>query len=185
MDDSNAELNYNEFKRAVINLLNDSDQYKKGLFLSDNNKMYFSIADMAVYNTEEAKSNPEKIDLVYLYRSIAGINFLHSIVSPASNSDYLPGVILPTGVSNSTKFVKIYGLRDKHLARLQNGIYIDDLDFQKIDFTGSPNFGINMKVDSGAWLETADGKYRAYIFVNKVDNSKKEMTVSIKRYTMK
>ena len=99
---------------------------KLDLLLSDNNKMYFSIADMAVYNTEEAKSNPEKIDLVYLYRSIAGINFLHSIVSPASNSDYLLGVILPTGVSNSTKFVKIYGLRDKHLARLQNGIYIGD-----------------------------------------------------------
>ena len=42
-----------------------------------------------------------------------------------------------------------------------------------------------MKAEYGAWVETADGKYRAYIFVNKVDNTKKEMTVSIKRYTMK
>jgi hypothetical protein len=34
----NAELNYNEFKKAVINLLNDSDPYKKGLFLKETNK---------------------------------------------------------------------------------------------------------------------------------------------------
>jgi hypothetical protein len=38
IDELNAELNYNEFKRAVINLLNDSDPYKKGLFLGDNSK---------------------------------------------------------------------------------------------------------------------------------------------------
>ncbi len=38
MDELDAELNYNEFRKAVINLLNDSDPYKKGLFLSDNVK---------------------------------------------------------------------------------------------------------------------------------------------------
>src|SRR5690606_3949006 len=103
----------------------------------------------------------------------------------ASNPEYLPEVSLPGGVSNSTKFLKTYGLRDRHLARLQYGIYIDDVDFEKIDFNGVPDFGINMKVESGAWVETADGKYRAFVFVNKVDNGKKEMTVSIKRYTMK
>ena len=158
---------------------------KLDLLMSDNNKMYLSIADMAVYNATEAAANAAKIDLVYLYRAITGISFLHSLASPASNPEYLPGVTLPAGVSNSTKFVKTYGLRDRHLARLQYGIYIDDVDFEKIDFTGAPDYGINMKVESGAWLETADGKYRAFVFVNKVDNTKKEMTVSIKRYTMK
>lgn len=158
---------------------------KLDLVLSDNNNMYLSIADMAVYNAADAAANSAKIDLVYLYRSITGINFLHSLVSPASNPEYLPEVSLPSGVSNSTKFLKTYGLRDRHLARLQYGIYIDDVDFEKIDFTGVPDYGINMKVESGAWVETADGKYRAFVFVNKVDNSKKEMTVSVKRYTMK
>jgi hypothetical protein len=158
---------------------------KLDLVLSDNNKMYLSIADMAAYNATEAASNGSKIDLVYLYRSITGISFLHSLASPATDPEYLPGVTLPSGLSNSTKFLKVYGLRDRHLARLQYGIYIDDVDFEKIDFTGVPNFGLNMKVESGAWVETADGKYRAFVFVNKVDNTKKEMTVSIKRYTMK
>jgi len=158
---------------------------KLDLLLSDNNNMYLSIADMAVYNATNAAANAAKIDLVYLYRAITGISYLHSLTSPATNPEYMPGVTLPAGVSNSTKFVKIYGLRDRHLARLQYGIYIDDIDFEKIDFTGAPDYGINMRVESGAWVETADGKYRAFVFVNKVDNTKKEMTVSIKRYTMK
>lgn len=158
---------------------------KLDVVLSDNNNSYLSIADMAVYNATAAAMNPDKIDLVYLYRSITGINFLHALVSPAADSQYLPDIALPSGVNKSTPFLKVYGLRDRHLARLQYGIYVDDIDFQKLDFTNSPDFGINMKLEAGAWVETADGKYRAYIFVNKVDNTKKEMTVSIKRYTMK
>lgn len=156
---------------------------KLDLVLSDNNKSYLSVADMAAYTADEASANPAKIDLVYLYRSITGISFLHALVSPA-NSEYLPEITLPSGVNNSTPFWKKYGLRDQQLARLQYGIYIDDVDFEALDFTNAPNYGINMKVESGAWVETADQKYRAYIFVNKVDNAKKEMTVSIKRYTM-
>lgn len=158
---------------------------KLDIVLSDNNKMYLSIADMAAYNSSEAASSAAKIDLVYLYRSITGITFAHALASPASNAEFLPGVTLPSGVNNLTKFIKVYGLRDRHLARLQYGIYIDDIDFEQISFTNSTDFGINMRLEGGAWVETADGKYRAFIFVNKVDNSKKEMTVSIKRYVMK
>lgn len=158
---------------------------KLDLVLSDNNKMYLSVADMAVYNATEAAVNADKIDLVYLYRSISGITFAHALAAPAANPEYLPGITLPSGVANNTKYLKVYGLRDRHLARLQYGIYVDDVDFEKIDFTNATNYGLNMKVESGAWVETADGKYRAYIFVNKVDNGKKEMTVSVKRYAMK
>jgi len=157
---------------------------KLDLVLSDNNNSYLSIADMAVYNATDAAANADKIDLVYLYRSITGISFAHSLVSPATNPEYLQGISLPAGVNKSTKFVKVYGLRDFHLARLQYGIFIDDVDFEKIDFSTASDYGINMRVESGAWVETADGKYRAYIFVNKVDNTKKEMTISIKRYSM-
>lgn len=157
---------------------------KLDIVLSDGNKNFLSIADMAAYSATDAAATPDKIDLVYLYRSITGITFLHSLVSPA-NTDYLTDVTLPSGVTNSTPFWKVYGLRDQQLARLQYAIFIDDVDFSVLDFANAPNYGINMKVESGAWVETADGKYRAYIFVNKVDNTAKTMTVSIKRYTMK
>jgi hypothetical protein len=158
---------------------------KLNLVLSDGNNSYLSISEMAVYNSANAASNASKIDLVYLYRSISGITFAHALVSPGASAEYLPGISLPAGVNNSSKFIKVYGLRDRHLANLQYGIYVDDLDFEKIDFANSPDYGINMKAESGAWVETADGKYRAYIFVNAVDNTAKTMTVSIKRYQLK
>ncbi|HAZ02117.1 MAG: DUF4466 domain-containing protein [Bacteroidetes bacterium GWF2_42_66] len=157
---------------------------KLSLVLSDNNLCYFSVADMIAYTAAEAATKADKIDLVYLYRSITGITFAHALASPA-NTEYLPGITLPSGVGNSTKFWKVYGLRDRHLANLQYGIYVDDIDFQELDLTSAPNYGINMKAESGAWVETSDGKYRAYIYVNSVNNTAKTMTVSIKRYQMK
>jgi hypothetical protein len=157
---------------------------KLDIVASDNNLLYISIADMAVYNAAAAAANPTKIDLVYLYRVITGITFAHALSSPASNPDYLPGVTLPAGVTNSTKMVRTFGLRDQQLARLQYGVFIDDVDFQKVDFTGAPNYGVNMKAEGGAWVETADGKYRAFVYVNAVDNTAKTMRISIKRLTM-
>jgi hypothetical protein len=158
---------------------------KLDLVLSDNNNSYLSIADMAVYNSAGAVANADKIDLVYLYRAITGITFLHALVSPAANPDYLPGVTLPAGVNKSTKVSKAWALRDFNLARLQYGIYIDDLDFQVVDLKDAPNYAINTKAEAGVWVETADGKYRAYVYVNKVDNTAKTMTVSIKRLQVK
>jgi hypothetical protein len=158
---------------------------KLDLVVSDNNNSYISIADMTAYNAATAATNAAKIDLVYLYRSYTTASFNHALVAPSANADYKPGITLPAGVSNSAKIVKVWALRDQQLARLQYGIYIDDVDFQEIDFTGAPDYAINMKAEAGIWIETADGKYRAYIYVNKIDNTKKEMTISIKRYLMK
>lgn len=158
---------------------------KLDLVVSDNNNSYISIADMTAYNAANAATNAAKIDLVYLYRSYTTASFNHALVAPSANADYKPGITLPAGVSNTAKIVKVWALRDQQLARLQYGIYIDDIDFQEIDFTGAPDYAINMKAEAGIWIETADGKYRAYIYVNKIDNTKKEMTISIKRYLMK
>lgn len=157
---------------------------KLDLLAKDAANCYISIADMAVYDAAGAAANAANIDLVYLYRSITGITFAHALVSPA-NTDYLEGLVPPSGVNNSTKSIKVWALRDQQLSRLQYAIFVDDLDFQSLDFTNSTNYAINMKAESGLWVETQDGKYRAYIFVNKVDNTKKEMTLSIKRYQMK
>lgn len=146
---------------------------------------FISIADMAVYNATDAAANAGKIDLVYLYRAISGISFNHALVAPAADTAYLPGVVLPTGVNRDTKIRKTWNLRDFHLARLQYGVYIDDLDFQQLDMKDAPDYAINLKTEAGAWVETADGKYRAYIFMNKADDGKKSATISIKRYTLK
>ena len=158
---------------------------KLDLVATDNKACYLSIADMTLYDAAGAATNAAKIDLVYLYRSIAGITFAHALVSPAASVDYLPGITLPSGVNKSTRMSKTWALNDFNLARLQYGIYVDDVDFQVIDFTNAPNFVINLKAQAGSWVETADGKYRAYIYVNSVNNTTSSMTVSIKRYLMK
>ncbi len=157
---------------------------KLDLVASDNKAMYLSIADMALYDATTAPANASKIDLVYLYRNIAGITFTHALVSPTA-TEYLPGVTLPSGLTNSTKMSKTWALNDFNLARLQYGIYIDDADFKAVDFTNAPNFVINLKAQAGTWIETADGKYRAYIYINVVNNTAPSMTISIKRYQMK
>ena len=155
----------------------------RNLTVSNGNMAYISIADMAVYNATSAAANAAKIDLVYLYRNLTTSTFSHALVSPAADTAYLPSIILPAGLTNSTKVIKVFNLQDYNLARLQYGIYIDDLDFQKLDFTGAPNYAINLKAEAGTWVQTADGKYKAYIYINSV-NANGSAVISIKRYAL-
>lgn len=159
-------------------------ELKRDIVLSDNNLSFFSIADMEVYDASEVASNPGKIDLVYLYRPVSGINFNHALVAPNADNEFLPDVSLPGGANNSTKVRQTWQLRDEHLARLQYSVYVDDLDFEQIDLSTSANYALNLRAESGAWVETADGKYRAFIYVNAVNNNERTMRVSVKRYTM-
>ena len=156
----------------------------RNLTVSDGNVMYISLSDMAVYNAAAAAANPSKIDLVYLYRNnVATSNFNHSLVSPAADPQYLPGVTLPAGVNKSTSLLKVFSLQDFNLAQLQFGIYIDDLDFEKIDLSTAPNFAINLVAEAGSWAETADKKYKAYIYINSINNTARSAVISIKRYS--
>ena len=161
---------------------------------ADNGAMYISVADMAVYTAAQAAAVPDKIDLVYVYRvvnatvnGVANTNvFGHSLIAPAADPAYLPGVTLPAGVNKNTKIIKTISLFEKQLARLpQYGSYfIDDVDFQKLDITASSNFAVNIKNDSGLWVETADGQYRAFVYINTSNNATKSITWSMKRYKM-
>lgn len=154
--------------------------------VSDNNMMYISIADSMVYNAADAATHAANIDLVYLYRNRPNSAFNHALVAPAADTEYLPGIILPTGVNRTAKLLKTFNLQDHNLAPNEQygGTFIDDIDFQKIDLTGSPNYAINLKQDAGVWVETADGKYRAYLFFNSV-NSSGTAVISMKRYALK
>lgn len=158
---------------------------KRLINVSDNNLMYISLQDMAAYNATDAAANAGKIDLVYLYRTYTTSQFNHALVSPAASAaDYLPGVTLPAGVNRNNLLRKVFNLQDFNLAQSQFGIYIDDLDFEKLDLANSPNFAINLKAEAGVWVETADKKYRAYIYFNSVNNGAKTAVISIKRYEL-
>jgi hypothetical protein len=155
---------------------------KRDIVLSDEGKCYFSIADMAAYDKTEAISKANKIDLVYLYKVISGISFNHALVAPGTNAEFLQGKEVPN--NNSTKIQKAYNLADRHLAGLQYGVYVDDPDFEKLNISDAPNYAIDLRAEYGIWVETSDKKYRAYIYINNVNDATKTMTVSMKRYTM-
>ena len=155
---------------------------KKNLAVSNANNAFISIEDMAVYNAAAAAANPGKIDLVYLYRA-APTTFTHALVSPAAEATYLPGVTLPSGVNRSTKLRKVFGLQDRNLANLQFGIYVDDVDLASVDMTDMPNYAIGLRAEAGVWAETADKKYRAYIYINSI-NAAGTAVISMLRYPL-
>jgi hypothetical protein len=155
---------------------------KRTMTVSNGNLAYISISDMAVYNSTDAAANAGKIDVVYLYRATPTA-FTHALVSPAADTQYLPGVKLPAGVNRNTKIRKVFNLQDFNLARINVGIFIDDKDFQDIVLSDAPNYAIGLRAEAGTWVETADGKYRAYIFLNSI-NSNGSAVISMLRYQM-
>ena len=158
---------------------------KLNMKLSNKNIMYISVGDTAIYDSAGAAAHAGSIDLVYLYRSYSTSAFNHALVAPAADTTYLPGVNLPPGVNRTAKLLKVFNLQDHNLAPTEafGNTFIDDVDFQKIDLTGDPNFAINLKQGAGVWVETADGKHRAYIYFNAVANAG-TATISMKRYAM-
>ncbi|WP_455497249.1 DUF4466 family protein [Coprobacter sp.] len=146
-----------------------------------NNNTYFSIEDMKTYTAAEAAEHPEKIDLVYLFRMKRGIKFLHALVAPTADADYLPNITLPNGLTNNTKIKKVYSSCDQQLARNEAGVFVDDLDLQQIDLSRSPNYTVALAKMNGVWIETADGRYRAYIYINEAKETSAGITISMKR----
>lgn len=154
----------------------------RNLAVANGTNAFISIEDMAVYNATAAAANPGKIDLVYLFRA-APTTFSHALVSPAAEASYLPGVTLPAGVNRSTKLRKVFALQDRNLANLQFGIYVDDIDMVNVDMNDMPNFAVGLRAEAGVWAETADKKFRAYIYINSV-NAAGSAVISMLRYPL-
>lgn len=157
----------------------------KNLTVSNNNKMYVSLTDMAVYDAAEAAANAAKVDLVYLFRNQTPLLFNHAIVSPTAEAKYLPSVTLPAGVKNDTKLIKVFGLNDFNLSTISSTFYfaVDDIDFISKNYNTATNYAVDLKKESGLWLETSDKKYRAFLYVNAV-NANGTASVGIKRFAM-
>lgn len=155
------------------------------LIATDGQKVYISIADLKAYTAAEAAATPQKVDLVYLYRAMTNVVFGHALVAPSADPMYLPGISLPAGVSNRTKIVKAWTIRDQQLSRLQYGVFVDDIDLREKTFVDAPDFAINVRNEGGIWVETADGQYKAYVYINAIDPTGKKITLSIKRLKIK
>lgn len=155
---------------------------KRNIALSNGNLAYISIENMTAYTAAEAADNAGKVDLVYLYRATPA-SFTHALISPGADASLLPGVTLPSGVNRTSKLLKVFNLQDRNLANLQFGIYVDDKDLQEVNLTDAPNYALGLRAEAGTWVETADKKYKAYIFVNSV-NANGSAVISMLRYAL-
>ena len=61
---------------------------------------------------------------------------------------------------------------------------IDDIDLRDMDMSTMPNYALDLIANDGMFIETQDGKYKAYIYVNSVRTGRVGATISMKRYTM-
>ena len=121
-----------------------------------------------------------------------GVAFNHAFVAPAADAEkFLPDIKLPAGVNRNTK-IRDVGIKDAHLARLhlkdapeaQPAIFIDDIDLRDMDMSTMPNYALDLIANDGMFLETQDGKYKAYVYINKANSGRAGATISMKRYTM-
>ena len=149
---------------------------------------YLSFHDpnvaLKIYTKAEIEANPSllsEVDIMYGYSELGDLS--HAFYTKSSPADYMDGISLPEGFVNDTKMLEVYGLRDRQLANLQYSNFIDDLDFEKLDMGRSISYALGLKGESGVWLETSDGAFRAFVYVNEVESGM--MTVSVKRYPMK
>lgn len=163
-----------------------SRQYMVRDITLSKSRCYISIEDMAAYTLEEAMQHPEKIDLVYLWRNKInqGVEFGHTFAAPAADRQWLDNLEIPAEMNRDVRLRKEWGIIDGHLTDEPDyGTYIDDIDFETIRLDDMPDYCVNMKEKGGMWVQTIDGRYRAYIYINSL-RSTSGGVISIKRYNM-
>lgn len=174
-----AEYKLGPYKISKMDMIKD-------LSVTDD-KCYLSFSNegeaVHLYSKEDLQADPSlaaKIDIMYAYSGKSDLS--HAFYTPSSPKEYMGEAKLPSGFVNNTKMIKIYGLQDRQLSDLQYSKFVDDLDFETIDMSKGMNYILGLKEEAGAWIETADAKYRAYVYINKASTG--EMTISAKRYKM-
>ena len=156
---------------------------KRLIELGNEGACYFSIEDMKAYTTTQSLAS--KIDFIYIYQAkLNGYDYKHSFVSPGTDPKYIAiAGIVPAEATNKTPMEKRANVRDAQLKGEAPNVYIDDVDFQSLDLGAAVDYALTFSKDDGAFMKTANGKYAAYVYVNKIDDSGK-MTISIKRYPL-
>ncbi len=172
-----------------------SDEYKvslmemKRLINLTKDTCYFSIADMKAYTRDEVESGnlQSKIDFIYAYRdSLNGFAYGHCLVSPATEAKFRPAdLIIPSACTNYTKMEKQYNKDGQLKGSDIPSIYLSDNDLKTVDLTEAPDFVLHFINDGGAFMETQDGTYVAYVYFNSANVLKGMATISIKRLELK
>lgn len=164
---------------------------KRQILLKDGAACYFSISDMAVYTKDQVDQQnlSNKIDFVYIYRATMGAGaaaFGHALIA-LSNPNYINDLNLPANWTKpASKMEKrVDNMRDGQLKGAPPTVFVDDIDLASQKFTNAVDYVYGFAQDMSAVVQSNDGVYTSYFYINKVDNAKKEMTIGIKRLKVK
>jgi len=156
----------------------------RDIVLSDEDVCYFSIEDMRGYTEAEVIANgiQNKIDLIYIYDALnpEGFKYGHALVSPGADERYFNEVSVPASFRNNRTLIEKQAfLWDSHFTGEVPAVYVDDIDLETFNLTGAGDFILGITTRSSAFMETADGRYRAYIYVNEARGG--NLTFGMKR----
>ena len=157
---------------------------KREIQMSDADAAYFSLETMQAYTEAEviAQGMSDKIDLIYIYEALTPDGFIygHSLVSPGAEEKYLNGRVIPPGFrTNRTKIEKQVFIRDMQLSGDVPATYVDDIDLETLNLGNATDFILGIRANNSAFIESEDGKYRAYLYFNEARS--RRMTFGIKR----
>lgn len=177
-----------------------SRQYCVTGLQASNTRCYISVEDMAVYTYDEVIAGNKTVDVVYAYRAVptdsspggegstGGLN--KCFMSPTSEAinriKELRDVKLPP-VERNTKLRESAHAKDEVIEHSKWHLYITDRDFAEMDFqrAGYSNLVTNFVTAYNCiWIETEDGKYRAWMWVNTPAGGGDAITFGMKRYAM-
>lgn len=168
---------------------------KKLISLSgdDNGARYFSIEDMKAYTLDEVKTGnlSAKIDFIYAYAAKKTVNgnsfdYKHAFFSPSAEAYYPDNFTLPAGWDKKKTLMdkKLYVWDGQLKDDKNNSIFVDDLDLKAQTFENSSEYVLDLRAEGSVFMKSSDGKYVAYIYINKLDNNKKTAVMGIKRLSI-
>lgn len=177
-----------------------SRQYCKTGLEASNSRCYISLEDMAVYTYDEVVAGNKTVDVVYAYRevptdsspggagSVGGLN--KCFMAPTSEAIHrikeLSNVKLPP-VERNTKLRESAHAKDEVIEKSKWHLYVTDEDFAAMDFerAGYSNLVTNFVTAYNCiWIETVDGKYRGWMWVNTAAGAGDSIRFGLKRYNM-
>jgi hypothetical protein len=152
---------------------------------------YFSISELKAYTKAEveAQNKSAVIDFVYRYNTSAvttpgGSSItLGTCISAPSQGVYLTTSYVPATWTKNATLIEIRKWDDMQLKGNTPNSYVTDMDLESTTFNGNTFGEYGLKVDFSLAMQTADGKYRAFVYLKTVGTN--TVTIGVKRLAIK
>lgn len=150
---------------------------------------YYSISELKAYTLAEVEAQNKSgvIDFVYRYTSSSstiptpggGTITLGTCISAPNHPVYMNTNYIPAAWSKNATLIEYRKWDDMQLKGNTPNSYVTDLDLQNTSLNGNTFGEYGIKKDYSLVIQTADGKYRAFVYFKTVGTA--TVTIGIKR----